>query len=131
MAKVTHLDADCSVADIIEVVEAEGAVIVDCGGQVLAPGLIDMRVFTGEPGEEHKETLQTASIAAAAGGVTTMVVMPRTNPVIDDVALVGPADRIREHLAPWREAGQRGEVGTMLLQSTNVEALRLMAEELL
>ena len=42
---------------------------IDCGGQVLAPGLIDMRVFTGEPGAEHKETLASASQAAAAGGV--------------------------------------------------------------
>jgi len=61
---------------------------VDCGGHLIAPGLIDMRVFTGEPGAEHKETLATASQAAAAGGVTTMVVMPNTDPVIDDVALV-------------------------------------------
>ncbi len=45
-------------------------------------------MFTGEPGFEHRETLKTASHAAAAGGVTTMVVMPETNPVIDQVALV-------------------------------------------
>src|SRR5690606_29414447 len=57
-------------------------------GHVLAPGLIDMQVFTGEPGAEHRETLKTASQAAAAGGVTTIVVMPDTNPVIDQVALV-------------------------------------------
>jgi dihydroorotase len=60
----------------------------DCKGLVLAPGLIDLRVKTGEPGAEHKETLASASLAAAAGGVTTMVVMPETEPVIDDVALV-------------------------------------------
>ena len=47
-----------------------------------------MRVFTGEPGHEHRETLATASRAAAAGGVTTIVCMPNTDPVIDDVALV-------------------------------------------
>jgi len=62
--------------------------IVDCRGHVLCPGLIDMQVFTGEPGQEHRETLKTASQAAAAGGVTTMVVMPDTEPVIDQVALV-------------------------------------------
>jgi len=71
---------------------AAGAVgdaeIVDCGGSVLAPGLVDMMVFTGEPGHEHRETLATASRAAAAGGVTTIVCMPSTDPVIDDVALV-------------------------------------------
>lgn len=61
--------------------------IVDCGGAALAPGLVDMRVFVGEPGEEHRETLKSASDAAAAGGVTTMIVMPETTPVIDDAAL--------------------------------------------
>jgi dihydroorotase len=64
------------------------AQIVNCDGCVLAPGLIDMMVFTGEPGHEHRETLATASRAAAAGGVTTIVCMPNTDPVIDDVALV-------------------------------------------
>lgn len=62
--------------------------VVDCKGHVLCPGLIDMQVFTGEPGQEHRETLKTASQAAAAGGVTTIVVMPDTEPVIDQVALV-------------------------------------------
>lgn len=66
----------------------EGTRVVDCRGHVLCPGLIDMQVFTGEPGQEHRETLKTASQAAAAGGVTTMVVMPDTEPVIDQVALV-------------------------------------------
>jgi dihydroorotase len=61
---------------------------IDCGGNVLAPGLIDMMVSTGEPGHEHRETLATASQAAAAGGVTTIVCTPNTDPVIDDVALV-------------------------------------------
>jgi dihydroorotase len=64
------------------------AQIFNCDGCVLAPGLIDMMVFTGEPGHEHRETLATASRAAAAGGVTTIVCMPNTDPVIDDVALV-------------------------------------------
>lgn len=62
--------------------------IVDCDARVLAPGAIDMRVFTGEPGSEHRETLESASRAAAAGGVTTMVVMPNTDPVIDEPSLV-------------------------------------------
>ncbi|MFO1033669.1 MAG: hypothetical protein U1E15_06210 [Hyphomicrobiales bacterium] len=47
-----------------------------------------MRVFTGEPGSEYRETLASASEAAAAGGVTTMIVMPNTQPVIDDAAMV-------------------------------------------
>ncbi len=65
-----------------------GSDIVDCRGKLLVPGLVDMRVFTGEPGNEHRETLASASGAAAAGGVTTMIVMPNTSPVIDDAAIV-------------------------------------------
>jgi len=61
---------------------------IDARGLVLTPGLIDMRVFTGEPGREYRETLATASAAAAAGGVTSFVLMPDTLPVIDDGALV-------------------------------------------
>lgn len=61
---------------------------IDAGGLCLAPGLIDLRAKTGEPGQEHKETLATASRAALSGGITSLVVMPDTRPVIDDVALV-------------------------------------------
>lgn len=70
-----------------------GFTVVDCGGHVLCPGLVDLLVFAGEPGFEHRETLATASRAAAAGGVTTMICMPDTNPVIDDVALVDFIER--------------------------------------
>ncbi|ARO56943.1 putative dihydroorotase-like protein [Methylorubrum extorquens] len=66
----------------------EGAQKIDCGGLTLAPGLIDLRAFVGEPGAEHRETLASASAAAAAGGVTTLVCMPDTNPVIDGPAIV-------------------------------------------
>jgi dihydroorotase len=69
---------------------------IDAKGKAVAPGLIDLRVKTGEPGAENKETLETASDAAAAGGVTTFVVMPDTDPVIDTVALV---DFIRRRAA--------------------------------
>ena len=64
------------------------AEIVDCGGKCLAPGLIDMRVQLREPGQEHKETIGTASRAASAGGVTAMACLPNTTPPIDDVAVV-------------------------------------------
>jgi dihydroorotase len=66
----------------------EGADIVDCGGKAVLPGLVDTRVFIGEPGGEHRETIASASLAAAAGGVTSIVMMPDTDPVIDNVALV-------------------------------------------
>ena len=83
----------------------EIAQVIDCGGHILSPGLIDMRVFMGEPGAEHKETLRSASEAAAAGGVTTICTMPNTNPVIDDVALVDylnrrARDTASVHVAP-------------------------------
>ena len=62
--------------------------IIDCEGLCLAPGLIDMRVQLREPGDEHQETIASASRAAAAGGVATMVCLPNTSPVIDDVSVV-------------------------------------------
>tara|TARA_R110002124_G_scaffold63350_26_gene173276 strand:+ start:652 stop:1956 length:1305 start_codon:yes stop_codon:yes gene_type:complete len=62
--------------------------VINAHGLVLAPGLIDMRVFTGEPGKEYRETLASAGDAAAAGGITSFVMMPDTTPVVDDGALV-------------------------------------------
>ncbi len=70
-----------------------GATVVDCNGHILCPGLIDAQVYTGDPGQEHRETLKTASFAAAAGGVTTIACMPDTEPVIDQVALVDYVQR--------------------------------------
>ena len=66
----------------------EGTDVVDCRGKLIAPGLIDMRAFIGEPGAGHHETFASASQAAAAGGVTTIVCQPDTSPVIDDPATV-------------------------------------------
>src|SRR5262245_51456779 len=90
--------------------------VVDCRGHLLCPGLIDMQVFTGEPGQEHRETLKTASHAAAAGGVTTMVVMPDTEPVIDQVALVDFIQRrardnavVNVHVMAAMTKGLKGE----------------------
>ncbi|WP_246504719.1 dihydroorotase [Microvirga antarctica] len=80
---------DGLIADLGNAVAApDDAQAVNCGGQVLAPGLIDMRAFLGEPGAAHRETLKSAGEAAAAGGVTTIVSMPDTNPVVDDPAIV-------------------------------------------
>src|SRR5271170_1182399 len=66
----------------------EGTEIIDCRGKVAAPGLIDMRAFVGEPGAEYRETFASASQAAAAGGVTTIVSQPDTSPAIDEPAMV-------------------------------------------
>ena len=66
----------------------DGAEKIDVRGRVVAPGLIDLRAFVGEPGHEYRETLASASKAAAAGGVTTVVTMPDTHPVVDDPAVV-------------------------------------------
>lgn len=60
--------------------------LIDCQGLCLVPGLIDMRAHLGEPGEEHKETLATATRSAVAGGVTTIICLPNTEPVIDDMS---------------------------------------------
>lgn len=69
-----------SLSDDIKVIDARGA--------MLAPGLVDLRVKTGEPGFETKETLKSAALAAAAGGVTSIVVQPDTDPVIDEASVV-------------------------------------------
>jgi dihydroorotase len=65
-----------------------GVESIDAAGLCLAPGLIDVRVKTGEPGAEPKETLKSASLAAAAGGVTSIVVQPDVDPAVDDPAMV-------------------------------------------
>lgn len=62
--------------------------IIDCGGDHVAPGLIDLRAFVGEPGAEHRESIATATAAAAAGGVTTLIASPETSPPVDDPAMV-------------------------------------------
>ncbi|MDV7341672.1 dihydroorotase [Terasakiella sp. A23] len=62
--------------------------VVDCEGACLCPGLVDIRVQLREPGEEHKGTLKTAGEAATSGGITSMVSLPNTNPVTDDMSVV-------------------------------------------
>jgi dihydroorotase len=94
--------------------------IRDCKGKTIIPGLIDMRVFTGEPGSEYRETLASASEAAAAGGITTIIVMPNTSPVIDDAAMVDFVLRRARDTALVRVAPMasitRGLLGEMLAE---------------
>ncbi len=80
---------DGVIADIGQVASApDGARIIDCGGDVVAPGLIDMQAFVGEPGAEHRETIASVTMAAAAGGVTTLVATTATHPAVDDPSVV-------------------------------------------
>src|SRR6202142_1945156 len=92
------------------------ATIVDCGGAVVSPGLVDMRAFVGEPGAEHGETIASARAAAAAGGVTTLITRPDTHPPVDDPAaadfiLRGARDdaKVRVHPAAALTKGLKGE----------------------
>ncbi|MBL4802688.1 MAG: dihydroorotase [Emcibacter sp.] len=66
----------------------ENVEVIDCSGNCLCPGLIDMRVFVGIPGADYKDTIQNTGEAAASGGVTTVCVQPVTDPIIDDMARV-------------------------------------------
>ena len=64
------------------------AEIIDLKDNVLIPGLVDMKAFVGEPGYEYKENFRTLSQAALAGGITSIVTMPNTKPIIDNVSMV-------------------------------------------
>jgi dihydroorotase len=89
-AALDVLLADGVVARIGENLEApEHAETIDAAGRVVVPGLVDVHVHLREPGQEHKETIRTGARAAAAGGFTTVVAMPNTDPPIDDPASVG------------------------------------------
>ena len=93
---------------------------IDCEGHCLAPGLVDMRVTIGEPGNEHKESLASAARAAAAGGITTLACLPNTDPPIDDVpALEFIARRAREAKAAKVHAyacATKGAQGTAMTE---------------
>lgn len=78
--KIADFGPSLGVPDSTEIIEAEGA--------VLCPGLIDIRVAIGEPGYEYRETIESAACAAAFGGITTIAVLPDSDPVIDNPALV-------------------------------------------
>ncbi len=79
---------DGKIKQIDKNITNDDAVIVDARGKYVVPGLIDMHVHFREPGFEHKETIETGSRAAVAGGFTTVVCMPNTNPVIDSVETI-------------------------------------------
>ena len=80
----------------------KGARVVDCGGRVLAPGIVDLGVKVGEPGERHKESFRSAGLAAAAGGVTTIVARPDTHPTLDTPELLEFVTRRAAEASPVR-----------------------------
>ncbi|MCS6930961.1 MAG: dihydroorotase [Acetobacteraceae bacterium] len=87
----------------------EGIPRLDAAGLCLAPGLVDLRASLGEPGAEHRETIASAAEAAAAGGITTLCVLPDSDPPLDDPALIGFIARRGEAtgsvtLLPWGAA---------------------------
>ncbi|MGJ0396334.1 MAG: dihydroorotase [Methylocystis sp.] len=109
----------------------DGARLIDCGGEIVAPGLIDMQAFVGEPGAEHRETIASATLAAAAGGATTLVSTAATLPPVDDPAVVDfvlrrARDTGRVRVAPMaaltrgREGREIAELG--LLQQAGAVA---------
>lgn len=79
-----------------------GATLVDCGGKCLAPGIVDWGVKIGEPGERHRESFRSAGLAAAAGGVTTIIARPDTNPPIDTPEVLEFVTRRAREAAPVR-----------------------------
>ena len=99
--------------------------VVDCGGKCLAPGIVDIGVKVCEPGERHKESFGSAGLAAAAGGVTTMVTRPDTSPAIDTPETLEFVRRRANQAAPvrvlpmaaltrGREGREMAEIGFLL-----------------
>lgn len=115
--EITALGAEIAVPKDVEV--------VDCDGKCLAPGIVDIGVKVCEPGERHKESFKTAGLAAAAGGVTTMVTRPDTTPTIDSPETLEFATRRANEAAPvnvvpmaaltkGREGAEMTEIGFLL-----------------
>jgi dihydroorotase len=80
----------------------KGAQIVNCGGACLAPGIVDLGVKIGEPGERHRESFRSAGMAAAAGGVTTIIARPDTHPAIDTPEVLEFVTRRAAEASPVR-----------------------------
>ena len=98
--------------------------VVDCKGAYLSPGLIDMRVQSADPGAEHQETLESLLDAAACSGISSLVSLPDTNPVIDNAAMIdsvllrasrikGPKLHLYGALTKGQEGNQMAELGMM------------------
>ncbi|WP_425072270.1 dihydroorotase [Sagittula sp. S175] len=113
--RITGIAAQTSDIEALKAAMTDSADMVDCGGKCLAPGIVDIGVKVGEPGERHKESYGTAGQAAAAGGVTTMVTRPDTLPPIDspetlDFIRRRAKDEAKVHVLPMA-ALTKGRVG--------------------
>jgi len=91
-----------TIAALGDITAPKGARVIDCGGLCLAPGIVDLGVKVGEPGERHKESFRSAGRAAAAGGLTTMIVRPDTLPAIDTPEMLEFVTRRAAEAAPVR-----------------------------
>lgn len=80
----------------------KSATVIDCGGKCLAPGIVDWGVKIGEPGERHRESFRSAGLAAAAGGVTTIIARPDTTPAIDTPEVLEFVTRRAAEASPVR-----------------------------
>ncbi|HKQ56296.1 MAG TPA: dihydroorotase [Candidatus Eisenbacteria bacterium] len=119
-------------ATILNAVPATADVVVDARGAVLAPGLVDLHVHLREPGQGSRETIETGTHAAAAGGFTAVACMPNTEPVVDNVAWVEwvrsrarAVGRCRVHPIAAVTIGQKGERLTEALAMRNAGAVAL------
>jgi dihydroorotase len=123
----TESVGDLGVKDgaIVKAGGMDGAEVVDCGGKCLAPGIVDIGVKVSEPGERHKESFRSAGRAAAAGGVTTIVTRPDTDPAIDTPEALEFVRRRANEAAPvrvlpmaaltrGREGREMAEIGFLL-----------------
>lgn len=86
--KLDILIVDGKIAELAANIDAGEAEVINAAGTIVAPGLIDMHTHLREPGLEYKEDIVSGTMAAAAGGVTSVACMPNTNPVIDNLAIV-------------------------------------------
>ena len=85
---VDILIEDDKIVEIAESIEKAGAEVIDASGYIVAPGLVDIHVHFRQPGQTHKEDIHTGALAAAAGGVTSVVMMANTNPAISTVEVL-------------------------------------------
>ena len=99
--------------------------VIACNGAMLAPGLVDIRVKTGEPGAETKETLKSAARAAVAGGVTSIVVQPDTDPVVDEPSVGLAPILVSRTIDKIKELKDRYQLTVLMAEQNFHQAIRI------